>query len=171
MELLIDCLSTGALSGHNNTIGGLTAGSANVISANRGAGVAIECAGASGNLVQGNLIGTDSTGLDGLGGSTSAAGVLLWASFNGSVTANTVGGSVTGARNVVAGNTFDGMRLGAAPDGIAVTGNFVLGNYVGVGLSGLVVPNQRSGIRLDRGANANTIGGGRAGLPAPAPAT
>src|SRR5262249_17817521 len=47
--------------GSNNTIGGPAAGAGNLISANRDDGVRI-LPGSSGNLVQGNLIGTDANG-------------------------------------------------------------------------------------------------------------
>ena len=51
----------------NNTVGGPTAGAGNVISANRHYGILITGDGASGNLIQGNEIGTDVTGTVALG--------------------------------------------------------------------------------------------------------
>ncbi len=50
------------VSGANNTIGGTTAGSGNVISGNVGDGIDIDGSGATGNLVAGNWIGTNAAG-------------------------------------------------------------------------------------------------------------
>jgi hypothetical protein len=166
----IDCSTLpGSVSGHNNTVGGLNSGAGNVIAANQGYGVAIQCTQANGNLVQGNLIGTDRNGLNGLGGTTSAGGVLLWSFNSGDVSANTVGGSTPQARNVISGNTFNGIRLGAEITGTTVTGNFIQGNYIGVDVYGARLSNRRSGIRLDSGAQGNTIGGARAGAACDGP--
>jgi titin len=161
----IDCANNpGSVSGHNNTIGGnASSGAGNVIAANKGAGIVVECTQANGNLVQGNLVGTDRTGSNGLGGATSAAGVLLWSYTSGSVTANTVGGPIAQERNIISGNTFDGMRLGAEISGTTVTNNFIEGNYIGVDAYGAKLSNRRSGIRLDSGAEGNLIGGPRLG--------
>jgi hypothetical protein len=162
---IIDCSTIpGNVSGHDNTVGGLASGARNVIAANRGPGVEIMCTGASGNLVQGNLIGTDRTGKVGLGGTSSAAGVVLWGVESGSVSGNTVGGATPAARNVIAGNTFDGIRLGNEITGTTVMSNFITGNYIGVDIDGASLGNQRSGIRLDSGSVGNTIGGTRTGL-------
>jgi hypothetical protein len=46
----------------NNVIGGTTVGARNVISANLGGGIVIEGSGATGNLMQGNYIGTNAAG-------------------------------------------------------------------------------------------------------------
>ena len=164
----IDCSTTaGSISGHDNVVGGLSAGAANVISANRGAGVAIECISANANLVQGNYIGTGKLGTSAVGQGVSAPGVLLWAYNSGNVRDNVVGGAISPARNIIAGNTFDGMRLGAYDPtsiGVTVTNNFVQGNYIGVDVNGSGLANLRSGIRLDSGAVANLIGGARPGV-------
>ena len=169
----IDCSDTaGSISGHDNLVGGLSAGAANVISANSGAGVAIECTSADANRVQGNFLGTNDLGTAAVGSGTSAAGVLLWAYQGGSVRDNMVGGAVSTARNIISGNTFDGLRLGAydpTSAGITVTNNFVQGNYLGVNVNGSGLANLRSGIRLDSGAVANVIGGARPGTACTAP--
>ena len=78
----------------NNTIGGTTPAARNVISSNGGAGIAIVTEGsvpASGNLVQGNFIGTDATG----------TARLLLGNLDGidiATSNNTIGGTVAGAR-------------------------------------------------------------------------
>src|ERR1039458_10197644 len=50
-----------------NTIGGTTTGAGNLLSANRDAGIYLFTSGATGNLIQGNTIGTDVTGTLALG--------------------------------------------------------------------------------------------------------
>ena len=82
-------LSTGAAS---NTIGGTTAGTGNLISANGQDGVRIS--GASGNTFQGNFIGTDVTGKGQLGNGQN--GVEISLGF-----LNAIGGSTTGAGNKI----------------------------------------------------------------------
>src|SRR5205807_1588513 len=108
-----------------NTIGGSAAGAFNVISGNGGVGVAISNSGSSGNVVLGNLIGTNVTGLAKLGNNS---GVILAAG----ATANTIGGTTAAAANVISGNSVIGLDL----DGIATTGNVVLGNFIGTDVHG-----------------------------------
>ena len=95
-------------------------------------------------LVQGNLIGTDSTGSTGLG---NQVGVIV----NGSN--NTIGGRVATARNVISGNNREGILFQFAQS------NTVQGNYIGTTADGTVaLGNGLSGINLLSSAN-NTIGG------------
>jgi hypothetical protein len=90
-----------------NTIGGLTAtpgtGAGNVISGSTLAGVYVVGPTATGNLVEGNLIGTNDSG-------TGALGNIYGIYINNSG-ANTVGGTVAGAGNVLSGNSFDGVLI------------------------------------------------------------
>ena len=98
----------------NNLIGGTTpearniiAGSLTGIQISGGSGPAIipnaaEFYAATGNLVQGNYIGTDRTGTVGLG----TQGVTISGSFD-----NIIGGTTPGARNVIAGG--GSVALGA----------------------------------------------------------
>ena len=81
-----------------NSIGGTTAGKRNVISGN-GNGVEIAVSGTTGNVVLGNYIGTDITGTLKLGNTSD--GVLIDSSASG----NTIGGTATGAGNVISGNS------------------------------------------------------------------
>src|SRR5262249_60252271 len=61
--------------GASNNLIGSTSGAGNVISGNTGAGITITDSGTTGNLVQGNYIGTNVAGTAGLGNSDS--GVLV----------------------------------------------------------------------------------------------
>src|SRR6185369_4318316 len=99
----------------NTTIGGTTAAVRNVISANSGAGILFQ--GASGNLVQGNFIGTDRTG---------------------GAKNNVIGGTVTGAGNTIANSTGAGITVdGATSTGNALRQNLIFGN----GGAGIVLAN------------------------------
>src|SRR5439155_26762615 len=84
----------------NNTVGGTTPPARNVISGNQQAGVAISQAGATGNVVQGNYIGTDASGMSPLGNGT---GVEI-----SDAPSNLVGGVAPGAGNVIAANGLGG---------------------------------------------------------------
>ncbi|MDH5585325.1 MAG: FG-GAP-like repeat-containing protein, partial [Nitrospirota bacterium] len=120
-----------------NIIGGTTAAARNVISGNGSNGLTITSATATGNLVQGNYIGTDVTGVLSLGNSSS--GVRLITTSN-----NIIGGTVSGARNVLSGNVGDGITLDTGS-----TGNVVQGNYIGVTMTGtLPLGNGNNGIDI-----------------------
>jgi hypothetical protein len=135
-------------SASNNTIGGLTPGARNIISANGGAGVWEH--GGTGNLIEGNYIGTDVTGTTALG--TQSNGVQIDDGANN----NTVGGSVSGARNLISGNGAEGVDLS---DNGTVQ-NTIAGNYIGTNAAGTAaLPNFGSGVFIWNGASGNTIGG------------
>ena len=106
--------------------------------------------GASANLVQGNLIGTDATGMSRLGNAID--GIVLLGSNN------TIGGTVAGARNVVSANAL-GILIGTAD----ASSNVVQGNYVGTDATGAQsLSNNGAGIEIDDGGQ-NTIGGTSSG--------
>jgi titin len=139
--------------GAGNMIGGTAPGAGNLISGNLGLGVNLTNSGAMGNLVQGNLIGTDVTGT--LDRGNGAAGVLIQ---NGASN-NTVGGTVAEARNVISGNNTNGIRI----FGSTSTGNLIQGNYIGTDSTGTAdLGNTGSGVVLDN-APGNTVGGTAAG--------
>jgi hypothetical protein len=118
-----------------NTIGGATAGAANVISGNLHNGVVIGSEGSaprSDNIVQGNLIGTDSSGAAALGNARN--GVIISDAGNPSMIKN----------NVISANGQDGVSIGG----------FFLDPDTGVPLfggSGTVVEDNKIGADL-RGA-------------------
>ncbi|WP_146404097.1 GEVED domain-containing protein [Planctomycetes bacterium CA13] len=134
--------------GTSNTVGGTLTGAGNLISGNDQHGVYLLGAGATANLVQGNLIGTDIDGETDLGNTRS--GVLL----NGAV-GNTVGGIDEGAGNVISGNDQFGVYL----LGAGATANLVQGNLIGTDINGTeTLGNLRSGVMVSN-AHDNTIGG------------
>ena len=136
----------------NSTIGGTTAAARNVISGN--GSEAIRANGyVNGNKIEGNYIGTNSSGLGALG---NGVGV----DFYGADSGNIIGGTTAGARNVISGNSGDAVGLFNP----GTTGNTVEGNYIGVDSTGSApLPNSGPGVDIITGASNNLIGGTTAG--------
>jgi titin len=130
------------LSGSGNTIGGTTSGARNLISGNSKAGVLIDLLGINAQ-VMGNYIGTDVTGDLALANSV---GIEVAGS------SNTIGGTATGAGNLIWGNSGDGVLLDSAS-----SDNQVLGNSIGTNASDIALGNGGYGVNIS-GSN-NTIGG------------
>ncbi len=138
----------------NNTIGGTAVEAGNVISGNDQNGINLVDTGTSGNVVQGNKIGTDVTGTADLGNAWD--GILL----STGATNNMIGGTAAGAGNVISGNDQRGVSL----KGTGTANNAVEGNVIGTDMTGtLDLGNGLSGVELSIGANTNTIGGTTAG--------
>ncbi|MEP3479712.1 MAG: DUF4114 domain-containing protein [Fuerstiella sp.] len=132
------------------TVGGTSEGAGNVISGNGTQGVRITGEGTDFSAILGNVIGTDSNGLLELG--NRFAGVLIDAGAQSSV----IGGSQAGSANIVSGNGTDGIRI----TGQGTNDHTVLGNLIGTDHTALAaVGNASSGIRIDSGAQQNTVGG------------
>ncbi len=136
--------------GTQNVIGGTSAGADNVLSGNGNYGIDIGNPVATGNFVQGNLIGLGAGGTNGI--ANALGGVLLAAGAQ----SNTIGGTVAGARNVISGNTTAGVFF----NGTGTSGNLVEGNYIGTNITGTnAIPNTLAGIYLPYGTPGNIIGG------------
>lgn len=101
------------------------------------------------NIVEGNLIGTDSEGATALG--NDFAGVLITAANN------VIGGINDAARNILSGN-FVGVGIASQ----AATGNRVVGNYIGTDATGTSAVANSGGIVV-LGAGNNIIGGAASG--------
>jgi hypothetical protein len=167
--VIVSVSTTGTVAASGNTIGGTAAGARNVISGNQANGVAIvgQGGGGTGNVVQGNYIGTDALGNVDLGNGTS--GVTITRGLPGEPTpsGNTIGGATPAARNVISGNNVDGVTI----VGQSTSGNLVQGNFIGTDATGIFdLGNSRSGVRLTTSSPAlpdtasnNTIGGASAG--------
>jgi hypothetical protein len=141
----------------NHIVGGNTALTRNIISANEIAGVYITGASATGNVVKGNYIGLDSSGTTFIAGSSQNFGVYITTS----AAANTIGGTAAGEGNVISGNN-DGAATGKGIyiNSTAANGNSVIGNIIGPQKNGasFVTGNlQMYGITLDNSRN-NIIG-------------
>jgi hypothetical protein len=133
---------------YGNTIGGTAVGAANLISGNEFDGVHIDGAGA-GNLVVGNLIGTDITGTKALGNGD--YGVQIQQSNS-----STIGGTTTGAMNVISDSGEAGVEMDSGSAFNLVEGNHV-GNVVYKGSS--LLGNDEQGVLIQGGSDFNTIGG------------
>ncbi|MFC1530229.1 CSLREA domain-containing protein [Gemmatimonadota bacterium] len=130
----------------DNVIGGSEFSARNVISGNDGAGIRFDGSAATGNMVLGNFIGTDITGSVGLG--NTGIGVRVNSS------ANIIGGTDPGARNIISSNDISGIVIRGNS-----SGNVVLGNFVGTDVTGtLALGNTWDAVHVWNAFN-NTIGG------------
>lgn len=140
-----------------NQIGGTSASVRNVISANGNNGILISGSGTSSNVVQGNYIGTDQTGTAARGNTSDAVSIQ-------GANANLIGGSATGAGNVLSGNIANVNDIGN--DGVYLLNasfNIIQGNLIGTDVTGnLALGNSWNGIHLDT-ASSNQIGGAVSG--------
>ena len=135
----IYCISTA-----NGRLGGTEPASRNVISGNKFAGVSMV---ASMVTVQGNLIGTNA---EATGALPNRDGIHL--STGGGFS---IGGTVPGAGNIIAGNSETGIILA----GTSVQAVQIKGNAIGTDFSGTTqFGNQLFGIQIHAGWN-NVIGG------------
>ena len=142
----------------NTAVGSASAGAGNVISGNNGSAIIIT---GTGTTVQGNLIGTNAAGNSAIpnqGGPFGAAILTIGPASN-----TLIGGSATGARNIVSGNLGDGVSVWG--DG-GVSGVTVQGNYIGVKADGTSplgnsssTPAFGSGVAVRNYASNIVIGG------------
>src|SRR6266542_3895919 len=124
----------------NTTVGGSSPGEGNLISGN-GAGVRVS---GNNNHIEGNLIGTDYSGTtttdpgaDGIYGtgddrslSNAHEGIHVNNATNLVIGVQVIDGTVTGARNIISGNSTGIYGLGS--------GSTVAGNYIGTDITGEV---------------------------------
>ena len=136
-----------------NHIGGPDAGRRNLISGNSDCGIQIFQSGSDSNYVQGNYIGTDISGMLAIANRV-GIGVSSGAQYN------IIGGDVPEARNVISGNTEEGIWLG----GPQTMNNSIMGNFIGVDASGSQrLGNGYHGIYCNSDVKNNAIGGLSAG--------
>jgi hypothetical protein len=132
-----------SVSGGGNTIGGTTSSSANIIGFNRSAGVSITGTGATGNVLLGNFIGTNSSDAN----LSNTIGVVVGSGDN------TIGGTASAARNVISQNGTAGVQI----IGAGASGNVLLGNSIGTDRSGQIALGNGIGV-LVNGGIGNDIG-------------
>jgi hypothetical protein len=131
----------------NSTIGGTSPAQRNIISGNDNAGVYFFTG--TGQLVQGNYIGTDKNGTAAIGGGEGVGGVSV--DGNAGVT---IGGASADARNVISGNGSTGILIRSTAPCI------VRGNYIGTNATGAAALRNfgNGGIHISN-SNQNFIGG------------
>lgn len=134
----------------DNIIGGLTAAERNVISGNaNNSGIALNAPTATGNIIQGNYIGTDVTGTIAI---PNAIGIYVITQSSN----NQIGGSTPAARNLISGND-QGVTINGGSNGS--NGNKVQGNYIGTKADGVgALGNTFTGVHV-AGGHDNLIGG------------
>lgn len=134
--------------GPNNLIGGTSAAERNLVSGNQNDGIFIDGAGAAGNQVTGNFIGTTVDGSSALG--NGGDGVSIDGAVN-----NHIGGTEHGAGNVIAGNLHGGITI----NGSGASSNQIEGNFVGTDRTGTAAVGNADGILINAGASGNRVGG------------
>lgn len=128
------------------TIGGTTPEERNIISGNVAYGLPIFGAGAEGNQLIGNYIGTDVTGTVAI---PNTYGVLFDdGSFN-----NTLGGNTAAKRNILSGNSAYGVFI----YNMGTHSNIVQGNYIGTDINGTTAIPNAVGIVVDGAAYKHHI--------------
>lgn len=128
----------------NNTIGGNTSVSRNVVSANSFGQIWVESG--TGNIITANYIGLKANGSEAVTGTFNVPAFGIQLNSNN----NRVGGLTSGERNIISGSNR----------GVIISGNsnLVQGNYIGTDATGsFALTTQFDGV-LITGAN-NTIGG------------
>jgi titin len=104
--------------------------------------------GTAGDILEGNYIGTD------INGAAAVANTNIGVYLSGA-SGVTVGGTVSGAGNVISGNTTAGVYV----DGNIATGNTIEGNYIGTDVSGTVALGNGIGVYLASTGSGTTVGG------------
>lgn len=111
-----------------------------------GSGIVLTTAG--GNRLEGNYVGVDPSG-------TQARPNGVDGIFINNTPSNTVGGTTAAARNVIAGNSGQGIQIA----GVGATTNVVQNNAIGTNSGGtLNLANGGDGVRVNAGSGS-TIGG------------
>ena len=99
------------------------------------------------NVVEGNFIGTDSSGGVALGNIQEGVFIPSLSSNN------VIGGSAAAARNIISGNAVGISIFNNA------AGNSVLGNLIGTDASGNFALGNVNGIQIGNGSSGNSVGG------------
>jgi hypothetical protein len=147
--------------GNRNQIGGAVAGAGNLVSGNGVDG--IDLVASNSGVIAGNRIGTNvnATAVVANAGHGVELGPLCDGSSCLGSTNNVIGGTTTGAGNVIAGNGGDGVHVDGGGGGIT---NAVQGNSIGTNAAGVLsMANHGAGVFVGNGAVNDIVGGTSAG--------
>jgi CSLREA domain-containing protein len=116
-----------------------------------GNGILLSGAGATGDVIQGNFIGTSTSGTTALSNAGAGVALLLGAGHG------IIGGATAAARNLISANQSSSIQINGSGS------NSIQGNIIGLDATGLQTANgsmgnQGDGIQLNNSSN-NTVGG------------
>lgn len=143
--------ATGAVHGLHFNGAGASGSTVQGLIINRFTGNGIEVTNADDVVIVGNFIGLDSTGTAAAG--NTGHGIAV----NGGSSRVIIGGETADLRNVISGNTLDGVNIVGAQSSATVIGNFIGTNAAGTAAVG----NRSDGIEIQ--SAGNQIGGSNAG--------
>lgn len=142
------------------TVGGGDASRKNLISGNLQNGILIEGSNATNHKILGNFIGTDKDGSQAIANGGNGIQLKKLALDPIGPTQNKIGDGSEGARNLISGNTQNGVYL----EGKGVSENKIAGNFIGTDAVGSApLGNGQNGLRITAGSegppNGNFVGG------------
>ncbi len=160
----IDVTSSLGIASNNNRFGTNGDGVSdalerNIISGNGGVGINLvdqdQTSTTTGNVVAGNYIGSDITGLLPFG--NGGDGIDMYRRFQGTIIGFDGTGTASVERNIIVASGWAGIWMG---NSTAFSNNTVIaGNYIGVGADGTTALGNYVGIFVDGFVNDVTIGG------------
>ena len=113
-------------------------------------GIGIELYGGASDLIEGCYVGT----ADGTRATANGTGIELFGSAN-----VTIGGTVAGSKNVISGNTQNGIEMSPGSNNDNALGTLIQGNIIGLVAAGTSsLANGDNGI-WQNGSDGTTIGG------------
>ncbi len=139
----------------NNLIGGTTAGARNVISGTQSHNIMLNDSDTTGNVIQGNYIGTNATGT--ASGSGTGNGITLLRTSG-----VTIGGTTTGAGNLISGNSGVGILITNESGPSRTIPSTIQGNLIGTNAAGTAAVTNSIGVQIAAGQKI-TVGGTAAG--------
>ncbi len=150
LQIEIDGTSTGGTGIRINGPGGSTVRGLVI---NRCNTSAIRISSSNDNVIEGNFIGTDSTGM-------TISGLSAWLTYlSGSSANNRIGGTTPAARNVIAGDEGGG---GSSILVEVSNDNLVQGNYIGVNAAGVAALPTVTNVTLHLSSSSGNVVGGTA---------
>ncbi|MCL4267295.1 MAG: hypothetical protein KJ069_29225 [Anaerolineae bacterium] len=138
-----------ALGASENLIGGNTAAQRNIFSGNDQDGIGLQGVGVVNNVIINNYVGLRQTGTTRLRNGADGVDVAE------GVANNQIGGLNPGERNVISGNSRDGIEIS---HNIATQGNLIVGNFIGLNPSGNgTIYNGGRGVTFEDQVTANLV--------------